>query len=237
MAVTREKKEQILADLKEKFKQAKGVVFAQYKGLSVNSAQEMRRGLRASNVGYKVAKKTLVRLAAKDQGLEIPKETMPGPIGVAFGFDDEIVAAQKMSEFAKKFEGVTLMGGILEGKVVDAALVKQLASIPSRNELIAKFMGSLMAPVQGFVGILHNLPGSFVRVVNAYQEKKAKETPVAAAVEVTAKEEAAPIEASAEAPAKAPEADEAPVGAPKEEAAPEKPAEPEAPASPETPES
>ncbi len=198
MAVTREKKEQILADLKEKFKQAKGVVFAQYTGLSVNSAQEMRRGLRASNVGYKVAKKTFVRLAVKDQGLEIPKEITPGPIGVAFGFDDEIVAAQKMSEFAKKFEGVTLMGGIFEGKVVDAALVKQLASIPSRNELIAKFMGSLMAPLQGFVGILHNLPGSFVRVVNAYQEKKAKETPVVVAAEVRAP---AAVEASAEAPA------------------------------------
>lgn len=172
MAVSKAKKVQDLAELTDKFTRAKGVVFAQYSGMGVNDIQTLRRTLRQSNVDYKVAKKTLVRLAAQSVGVEIPKEVMDGPIGVAFGYDDEIVAAQKMSEFAKKFEMVKLVGGIMEGKIIDKVVVKQLASIPSREVLLSKFMGSAQSPVRGFVGLLSNVMGSFVRVVNAYQEKR-----------------------------------------------------------------
>ena len=145
MAVSKAKKVEDLAKLKDQFSRAKGVVFAKYSGMGVNDIQTLRRALRENNVDYKVAKKTLVTLAAKEHGIELPKDVMEGPIGVAFGYDDEIVAAQKMAEFAKKFEAIQLMGGVMEGRVIDAKMVNQLASIPSREVLLAKFMGSALS--------------------------------------------------------------------------------------------
>lgn len=172
MAITRNQKDEILNELTDKFGRAKGVVFAEYRGLSVVDAQAMRRGLREKNIDYKVAKKTLIKIAAKAHGMDIPDEILEGPIGVAFGYDDEIVAAQKVSEFAKKFEGVQMKGGVMEGKVITVKMVEQLASIPSRDVLLAKFMGSAMSPLNGFAGVLNNVLGSFVRVINAYKAKQ-----------------------------------------------------------------
>ncbi|HCW32134.1 MAG: 50S ribosomal protein L10, large subunit ribosomal protein L10 [Candidatus Peregrinibacteria bacterium GW2011_GWE2_39_6] len=172
MAITKAQKTDMLTELNDQFDRAKGIVFARYSGLSVMDAQDLRRSLKKANVDYKVAKKTLLKLAAKRKGIDLTDEIIAGPIGVAFGFDDEIVAAQRIADFAKKFENFELMGGIVEGKIIDAATVKTLASIPSREVLLAKFMGSTLSPLNGFVSLLNNVVGSFVRVVNAYQEKK-----------------------------------------------------------------
>ncbi len=243
MAITRDQKTAILEELKQKFQESKGIVFAQYSGLSVEDAQELRRGLRESNVDYKVAKKTLIRRAAKEMNYDIPEEVMTGPIGVAFGFDDEIVAAQKVQEFAKKFEALTIMGGFMEGKSIDAAMVIQLASIPSRDVLLAKMMGSMMSPLTGFVGIGNGVTGGFVRVLNAYREQregegetpppaeepKAEEAPTEEAKEEAPTEEEKPAEeAKADEPAAEEKTEETPAKeeeAPKEEAAEEPKAE------------
>jgi large subunit ribosomal protein L10 len=252
MAVTREQKVATLEDLRDKFSRSKGVVFAQYRGITVNDLQEMRKGLRKAHVDYKVAKKTLVRIAAKEKGYEIPGNLMEGPIGVAFGYDDEIVAAQKMQEFAKKFEKLKLVGGLMDGKLLDAATVKQLAGIPPKNVLLAQLLGVLQGPVRGFVTTLNQVVAGFVRVTDAYREQKAAGQPAPAAVEPepapVAADEATPVEAAPavvdETPAEAPVAEvpvqEAPVAEAPAEATPAQEA--EAPAveavaepSPETP--
>jgi large subunit ribosomal protein L10 len=228
MAITRDQKTAILDDLKQKFQDAKGIVFAQYRGLSVEDAQELRRGLRESNVDYKVAKKTLIKLAAKEMDYDIPTEVMDGPIGVAFGFDDEIVAAQKVQEFAKKFESLSIMGGFMEGKAITADVVIQLASIPSRDVLLAQMMGSMMSPLTGFVGIGNGVTGGFVRVLNAYREQREEGGETPPPVEEPKAEEA-PVEETAETPvedapteepaAEEAKADEPVADAPAEEAA------------------
>lgn len=242
MAITKDQKTAILDELKQKFGDAKGVVFAQNKGLSVEDAQTLRRGLRESNVDYKVAKKTLIKLAAKEVGYDIPDEVMEGPIAVAFGFDDEIVAAQQISKFAKEFDSLTLMGGFMEGKAIDAEVVKQLASIPSREVLLGQFVGTLMAPLSGFVGIGNGVVGGFVRATEAYraQREEAEGAPEPEPAPEPAKEEPKVEDASAEeepeaeakdAPAEEePKADEAPADdAPTDEPVADEPAETEAP--------
>lgn len=175
MAITKDQKVAILDELKKKFGDAKGVVFAQNKGLSVEDAQTLRRGLRESNVDFKVAKKTLIKLAAKEKGYDIPDGVMDGPIGVAFGYDDEIVAAQQVSKFAKDFDALVVMGGFMEGKAIDVDVVKQLASIPSHEALLGQFVGLLMSPLSGFVGIGNGVVGGFVRTLNAYQGQRAED--------------------------------------------------------------
>lgn len=201
MAVTKAQKAEILEDLKKQFQGAKGIVFAQYRGIPVATIQDIRKGLRQSNVEYKVAKKTLFRLAAKDAGYELPDTIMDGPIAAAFGYDDELVAARKMYEFAKKIEALKITGGVMEGKTIDASVVKQLSTIPPREVLLAQFMRCALSPVTGFVGTLHGVVSAFTRVVKAYADQQASSASAPVVAEVPAEKAAEPVAVAEEAPA------------------------------------
>lgn len=177
MPLTKQQKNEILDELKQKFKDAKSVIFTEYRGLDVKSISELRNQMRESKVEYKIAKKTLIRLAAKEIGIdEIPDETMNGPVAVAFSYEDQVVVASLLAKFAKEHkEQVKLIGGILDGKVIDASVVNELASIPSKEELYAKLLGSMNSPISGFVGVSSGVVSGFVRALNAVREKKEAE--------------------------------------------------------------
>lgn len=176
MAVTKEKKAEVLKGLDDRFGRAKSVYFADFRGLTVKDLHTLRGKLRDQNVEYVVAKKTLMKIAAKNSNLpEIPDDVMQGPVGAAFSYEDEIAAVKAMHEFAKKAENLKILGGLVEGRYVNKAEAIQLAQLPSKTELLAKLVGSMKAPISGFHGVLHGVMRGFVGVVNAYQEKKAKE--------------------------------------------------------------
>lgn len=173
MAKSRQQKEETLARLEKQFADAKSVVFAQYRGLSVKDMTELRKKLRAGGIELHVAKKTLIKLAAKNKGLqEIPDEALDGPVAAAFSMKDEIAGAKTLYDFSKTHDVVKLIGAIMEGAVLNAEKTLELAKLPSREELIAKFVGSLKAPISGFYGVLRNVLSGFVRVVNAVKEQK-----------------------------------------------------------------
>jgi large subunit ribosomal protein L10 len=173
MAISRAKKEEILEELKTAFEDAKGVAFAKYSGLTVDAFQSLRSNLRAKGVKTKVAKKTLVKLAAKEHNWEISDDILDGPIAIAFSMEDEIAAAQELYKFAKKSSAVELTGGISDGKVVGQTIITQLAQLPSKEELLARLVGSLKAPISGFHGVLHGTMRGFVQVCKQLSEKKA----------------------------------------------------------------
>ncbi len=177
MALTKEQKQEILNDLIEKMKEAKCVVFSQFHGLGVKDMTELRGQMREQGVSYKVAKKTLIKIAAKEAGYdqEIPDESLDGPIAVAFSMEDEIAAAKLVNNFAKDHDGLKLMGGLFEGKVMSMAQAKELADLPGVEELMAKFVYLLKSPIQGFHGVLNNTVSGFVRVLDAIKEKKEQE--------------------------------------------------------------
>ncbi len=176
MAVTKAKKEEVLQMLDEKFGKAKSVYFADFRGMTVKDLHTLRGKLREHNVEYVVAKKTLMKIAAKNNKYaEIPDDVMQGPVGAAFCYEDEVAAVKAMHEFAKKVENLKILGGLLEGKYMNKAEAIQLAQLPSKKELLAKLVGTMKAPISGFHGVLHGVMRGFVGVVNAYQEKKAKE--------------------------------------------------------------
>lgn len=173
MSVTRAQKEQMLTELTELFEKAKSVFFSDYRGLPVKSIQKLRRQLRAKNVHYGVSKKTLVRLAAKKIGYDsIPDEVLDGPVAVSVCLDDALAAAKILHTLSKEFPQIRLLGGLFEKKVLNASEAKQYALLPSREELLAKLVFLLKSPIQGFHGVLSNVLASFVRVTNAYREKK-----------------------------------------------------------------
>jgi len=156
MTLTKNEKKEVLSDLQDQFKSAKSVVFADYQGLSVKDLKNLRAKLRDNEVTFSVAKKTLLKLAAKDSGYtEIPDDVMEGPVGAAFSLKEEVAAAAKiLNDFAKKNKALKLRGSLFEGKVLSVVETKQLALLPSRQELLTKLVYLFQSPVSGFVRVL-----------------------------------------------------------------------------------
>ncbi len=174
MAKSRQQKEATVAALEEKFKNSKAVVFTNFDGLSVSEADEMRQALRDAGVEYMVAKRTLIGLALKKAELQdVSIDELTGGIGVAFGIDDEITPAKTLATFGKKSEALKLVGGIFEGKYIDAAQVAQLAAMPSKEELLVKLMWLINYPTTGLVNVLAGTMRSFVYALQAIKDSKA----------------------------------------------------------------
>ncbi len=174
MAKSRKQKEVTLAELVEALGSAKSVVFADFKGLTVKDATDFRNKARKENVGVLVAKKTLMRLAFKNAGYEgVDPASLQGSLVMVTGFDDEVAPAKLAAEFSKEHEALKIVAGVLERKLVDAAAIKSLAKLPSKQELLAKLVGSLNAPINGFVNVLAGNLRGLVNVLNAVKDQKA----------------------------------------------------------------
>jgi len=170
MALTKQKKEDILKDLVDKFGRSKSVVFADYRGLDVISISDLRRKLREEDAEMKVAKKTLIKLAVKDKVGDLEESGLEGPVVATFSYEDPLSGLRILYEFSKGNENLKLLGGIIDGKAVGPDVIKQYAKLPSRDELLAKLIGSMNAPLSGFVGIGNSLISGIVRVLNAYKD-------------------------------------------------------------------
>lgn len=160
MNKNRELKEAKVAEIKEKLEKAKAVVLSKYQGLTVEEDTALRKNLREAGVEYKVYKNTLVTLAAKELGLEGIVEYLEGPVAIAFGYEDVTVAARVLNDFAKTHNKLELKAGIVEGEIYDAAKINQLATIPSKEVLIAKLLGSIKSPISSFARVLSAIADS-----------------------------------------------------------------------------
>lgn len=166
-------KEGVVAEITEKIKSSKSVVLVDYNKLSVAEVSALRNKCRQAGCEYKVYKNTLVRKALNDLGFKDFDADLNGPTAVTFG-PDETGAAKLMIDAAKDYEEkITVKSAFVDNAYVDKAGVKALASMPSREELVAKMLGSIQAPLSNFVGVLGNLVSGVVRVLNAVAQKKA----------------------------------------------------------------
>lgn len=174
MSKTFKQKETAVDSLTGGLKNAKGVVFANFQGLKVSDFETLRHSCREKGVTVLVAKKTLVKRAYQDANLgEIDSKNFSGGVATFMGNNDEISAAKIVNDFAKTNEIVKIFGGVLEGKFISAAEVKNLASLPTKEELLSKLVGTLNAPVSGFVNVLAGNLRNFVSVLNNIKEAKA----------------------------------------------------------------
>ncbi|MDO8593113.1 MAG: 50S ribosomal protein L10 [bacterium] len=174
MPKSKEQKRTILKQLSDKIGKAKSIIFTSYSGLTVKDNEDLRIKLRQEDNEYFAAKKTLFSLALKDKaiaGLEV-KEFV-GQIAAVFGYGDEVSPAKIVDQFKKNKEGkIEFVGGILENKYLSAAEVASLAKLPSKQELYAKIVGSINAPVSGLVNALAGNIRNLVQVLKAIEEKK-----------------------------------------------------------------
>jgi large subunit ribosomal protein L10 len=166
-------KKEVVNELSVKIKAAKSIVFADYRGLTVEQDTELRNALRKAGVDYKVVKNTMTRFAAKENGLEDLDSYFNGPTAMATSDSDFVAPAKVLAEYAKKYDKLKLKVGVVEGKIIDVAGIKSLAELPSREVLIARVLAGFNAPITGFVNVLNgNLRGLAV-VLNAIAEQKA----------------------------------------------------------------
>ncbi|SRR3989339_838278 len=172
MAKTKEDKKQIVADLTDKVKRMKSAVFANYEGMTVPQTQELRRALGAEGAEYSVAKKTLLGVAMKKAGKEMDPKTVEGNFATIFGYEDEVAPARIVAKFAKSNEALKIAGGILEGTFVSKEKVIMLSKLPSKQELLAKVVGSINAPISGFVSVLAGNLRNLVYVLSAIKDNK-----------------------------------------------------------------
>lgn len=142
-------------EIKEKMQKAKSLVLVNYQGINVEQDTALRSTLRKNNVEYKVYKNTMVTRAAQELGIEGMEQYLEGPVSMAFGYDDETTAAKLIADFAKASKKLEIKGGYVDGKVYDAELMNQLATIPSKEVLIAKFLGSIKSPLSNLVYMLN----------------------------------------------------------------------------------
>lgn len=172
MAKTRQEKEKTIQELSEGLKTAKSAVFANFQGLKVGESEELRRQCREQNITYLASKKTLLKRALDAIGLDVDIKKFDGGVAVVLGKEDEVSAAQTVAKFAKDHKTTSIFGGILEGQLIDETKVKELSILPSKLELYAKLVGTINAPVSGFVNVLAGNMRGLVNVLNSIKETK-----------------------------------------------------------------
>lgn len=149
-----ESKKAVVAELTERLQNAQAGVIADYRGLTVAQDTELRNKLREAGVEYTIVKNTLTRFAANAVGLEGLDPVLHGPTALATSANDVVAPAKVLVEFAKNNEQLEIKAGFVDGKVIDVDEVKVYASIPSKEVLIAKMLGSLQAPIASLVRTL-----------------------------------------------------------------------------------
>ena len=172
MAISRDKKEAIVKDLHEKFSKASIVIVAQSPGLTVSAADELRTKLREAGAEYRVAKNTLVRLAARGTDVEILDGLFTGPNAFAVGYDDPVALAKGLVDFVKDNEVLQLRGGMLNGTVLDQAGIEALAKLPNREVLLAQLLSVLVATPANLVQVLSGIPRKLLYALRAIEESR-----------------------------------------------------------------
>ncbi|HOA04292.1 MAG TPA: 50S ribosomal protein L10 [Candidatus Fermentibacter daniensis] len=174
MSITRQQKEQILDDLSRDLKGSGSIVLADFSGIDVAKITGLRRELRSSGVKFMVVKNTILRKVFDDIGAggESVVSLAKGPTAVAWA-DDEIQAVKALKNFSRGNDGKpSIKGGFVSGRSYSATEMLALAELPSRDELLARLLGSMNAPLQGFVNVTGGLLRGFLNAVNAVKEKQ-----------------------------------------------------------------
>jgi len=163
MPLTKEQKKKILVNLKEKVAKQKITIFADFTGLKVKDLSDLRKKLKKNGSELKVAKKTLLGLVLKDVGFEIPLKKLKGEIAAIFGYENEISPAKTVYQFTAENANLKILGGIIKNQkyeFLDTERIIEIAKLPTKEELLARLVGSISAPISNFVNVLEaNIKG------------------------------------------------------------------------------
>lgn len=168
----RPEKEAVVNEVAEIFKEAKSVFLTDFQGLNVEQMIDFRRQCRKEAVGYRVVKNTLTRLAAKEAGMDEILEHIEGPSAIAYSYEDPSAPARVITTFAKVHERPVIKVSRFEGKFYGPESVQTIASLPSKDVLLAKLLGTCNAPVRGLVGTINGLLQKLVMTFDAVKNSR-----------------------------------------------------------------
>ncbi len=171
MGLNLEQKQAVVAEVAKQVAGAQAIVMAENRGMPVAAMTQLRAKARASGVYFRVVKNTLVRRAVADTPFASLADKMVGPLAYGIG-TDPVAVAKVLNDFAKVNDRFVIAGGALPGQVMSAKEIAALASLPSREELLAKLLGTMQAPVVKFVRTLNEVPSKFVRTLAAVRDAK-----------------------------------------------------------------
>ena len=197
-----ELKKPIVDEISASIKDAQSVVLVDYRGLTVEQDTQLRRNLREAGIIYKVYKNTFMNFAFKGTEFEGLTQYLEGPSAVAISTDDATAPARVLAEFAKTADKLEIKAGVVEGTVYDAKGIASIASIPSRDVLISRLLGSIQSPITNFARVMNQLAEK--GGAGAVEAPAAAPAEEAAPAEAEAPAEAAPVEAAAPAEAETP---------------------------------
>ena len=167
MAITRQKKEALVAEYVERLGRSEALIISEYRGLTVKQFQALRRELRESDCEIVVAKNTLVARALQETGFPVPESLLTGPTSVTFCYSDLAGPAKALNKHAKDTKILLVRGALLGKQELDAASAVALADLPSREQLLAQVVGTLQSPISGLVNVLAGTIRGVVNVLNA----------------------------------------------------------------------
>ena len=214
----RAEKVAVVDDVRQHFDEADAAILTEYRGLTVQDLATLRRSLRTNGGEYKIFKNTLVRLAAKQSGLEALDDLLTGPTAITFISGDAAAAAKSLRDFSRTNPLLVIKGGVLGDKIIGPKETAALADLPSREVLLARLAGLMAAPLQQLAGLMQALPRNMAYGLAALRDERAAGEPVSAGVQEAPTAEVE--DATAEAP---PETTDATSSEPPVAAAPEQP--------------
>lgn len=172
--MNRSEKEAIVAEVAERATRASAMYFADFTGLTVEQATELRREFRKAGIEYRVVKNTLAKKALERvTGYDAVYDKLIGPTGIAFSYDDVVAPAKIIKKFSEKSGKLKLKVAVLEKQVFDGSRLDELSRLPTRAELMAGVLGSIQAPISGIVGVIGAVMRDLVNVIDAIEKKKA----------------------------------------------------------------
>ena len=172
MAVIRPEKVAKVAEIKELLINSKCTILVDFCGLTVAQDTALRRKMREAGVLYNVVKNTLLRIAAEEAGIEGLEPSLEKNTAIAVSPEDPVAVAKIVCDFAKENKELKVNVGVLDGKVIDVDAIKALASLPPKEVLVAKLLGSMNAPISGFVGVLQGTIRKVVYALDAVRQAK-----------------------------------------------------------------
>ena len=171
MAISRQRKVELIKEYVEQLKESQGIVLADFQGLTVNEMSQLRHTMRPVGGRFQVIKNRLLALALKEAEISIPEEWLIGPTAVGFCHDEVPPVAKALVEAAKEWETLRIKGGVMGTSAIGAEQVKAIAELPSREVLLAQVLGTINAPASQMAGVVANGVRQILNVLQAYVDK------------------------------------------------------------------
>jgi large subunit ribosomal protein L10 len=171
LAITREKKEELIANYADNISRSKAIFLTDYRGLSVPNMESLREKLREAGAGYSIVKNTLATRALQDANLPVPEGMLKGPTAMSFAYGEVPAIAKILDEFARDTKILQIKGGLMEGMVLSPEQVVSLATMPPREVILAQLLGLIRQPGNRVAGVVNAAGSKLAATIKAYAEK------------------------------------------------------------------